>query len=72
VKVFKLESAQPYGWVVSLEDSMVKPHFFPSREVALAFATTWAQAHRPSRLEELNLQGRKVEQWVFDEDVVEA
>ena len=64
-KVFKLESAQPYGWVVSLEDSVAKPHFFINQALATDYARLWARANAPSVLRMIDLQGRTLKEWSY-------
>lgn len=45
--VFRVESAQPYGWIVYL-DGFAKTHFFVSRGLALVYAREWAKVNAPS------------------------
>ena len=47
VNVFRVESAQPYGWIVYL-DGHAKTHFFASHALALMCAREWARANPPS------------------------
>ena len=47
VSVFRVESAQPYGWIVYL-DGFPKTHFFVGRSLALMYAREWAKANAPS------------------------
>jgi len=49
VNVFRVESAQPYGWIVYL-DGHAKTHFFASHRLALMYAREWAKANPPSML----------------------
>jgi hypothetical protein len=49
VNVFRVESAQPYGWIVYL-DGHAKTHFFVSHSLALMYAREWAKANPPSVL----------------------
>ena len=49
VNVFRVESAQPYGWIVYL-DGHSKTHFFVSQALALMYAREWAKANPPSVL----------------------
>lgn len=49
VNVFRVESAQPYGWIVYL-DGHAKTHFFVSHALALMYAREWAKANPPSVL----------------------
>jgi hypothetical protein len=45
--VFRVESAQPYGWIVYL-DGFPKTHLFVGRALALMYAREWAKANVPS------------------------
>jgi hypothetical protein len=65
VKVFKVESAQPYGWIVSMEDSLAKPHFFINRALATNYARLWARANAPSVLRVVDLHGRTIKEWSY-------
>ena len=47
VNVFRVESAQPYGWIVYL-DGHAKTHFFASHTLALMYAGELAKASPPS------------------------
>jgi hypothetical protein len=47
VNVFRVESAQPYGWIVYL-DGFAKTHFFVSRSLALVYVREWAKVNAPS------------------------
>lgn len=49
VRVFRVESAQPYGWIVYLE-GFSTTHFFASRSLALMYAREWAKANAPSEM----------------------
>jgi hypothetical protein len=49
VNVFRVESAQPYGWIVYL-DGHAETHFFASHRLALMYAREWAKANPPSVL----------------------
>jgi hypothetical protein len=61
---FRVESAEPYGWVVYLEGSQ-RAHFFVGRAIALALAKLFAQALAPSRVRLVDLSGRVVEEWAY-------
>jgi hypothetical protein len=65
IKVFKVESAQPYGWTVSMEDSVSKPHFFVNRALATNYARLWARANSPSVLRLVDLHGRTIKEWSY-------
>ena len=65
VKVFKVESVQPYGWVVSMTDSAAKPHFFINRALATNYARLWAKANCPSVLRVVDIQGKVVREWSY-------
>jgi hypothetical protein len=45
--VFRVESAQPYGWIVYLEGH-AQTHFFASYSLSLIYAREWAKANPPS------------------------
>jgi len=57
VNVFRVESAQPYGWIVYL-DGHAKTHFFVSHSLALMYAREWAKANPPSVLVVVGPDGR--------------
>jgi hypothetical protein len=57
VNVFRVESAQPYGWIVYL-DGFAKTHFFVSRSLALAYAREWAKVNAPSVILVVGPDGR--------------
>jgi hypothetical protein len=63
-KCFRVESAEPYGWVVYLEGSK-RAHFFVGRSIALALAKLFAQALAPSRVRLVDLSGRVTEEWAY-------
>jgi len=57
VNVFRVESAQPYGWIVYLEGS-AKTHFFVSGSLARAYAREWAKVNAPSVIYVVGPDGR--------------
>ena len=57
VNVFRVESAQPYGWIVYLEGS-AKTHFFVSGSLARAYAREWAKVNAPSVILVVGPDGR--------------
>jgi hypothetical protein len=57
VNVFRVESAQPYGWIVYL-DGFAKTHFFVSRSLALTYAREWAKVNAPSVILVVGPDGR--------------
>jgi len=61
---FRVESAEPYGWVVYLEGSP-RTHFFMARTLALSIAKLWAQALPPSKVQLVDLSGRVTQEWTF-------
>ena len=65
VNVCKVESVQPYGWVVSMTDSAAKPHFFINRALATNYARLWAKANCPSVLRVVDIQGKVVREWSY-------
>lgn len=63
-KCFRVESAEPYGWVVYLEGSE-RAHFFVGRSIALVLAKLFAQALAPSRVRLVDLSGRVTQEWAY-------
>jgi hypothetical protein len=63
-KCFRVESAEPYGWVVYMEGS-ARAHFFVGRAIAVALAKLFAQALAPSRVRLVDLSGRVTEEWAY-------
>jgi hypothetical protein len=63
-RCFRVESAEPYGWVVYLEGTR-RTHFFMARGLALSLAKLWAQAIPPSRVQLVDLNGRVTQEWTF-------
>jgi hypothetical protein len=61
---FRVESAEPYGWVVYLEGTR-RTHFFMARGLALSLAKLWAQAVPPSKVQLVDLTGRVTQEWTF-------
>jgi hypothetical protein len=61
---FRVESAEPYGWVVYLEGTR-RTHFFMARGLALSLAKLWAQAIPPSKVQLVDLTGRVTQEWTF-------
>jgi hypothetical protein len=61
VNVFRVESAEPYGWIVYL-DGFAKTHFFISRSLALTYARDWAKVNAPSLIVVVGADG-KVERY---------
>ena len=57
VNVFRVESAQPYGWIVYLDGS-AKTHFFVSGSLARAYAREWAKVNAPSVILVVGPDGR--------------
>jgi hypothetical protein len=57
VKVFRVESAQPYGWIVYL-DGFPKTHLFVGRSLALMYAREWAKANAPSVIQVVDSSGQ--------------
>ena len=57
VNVFRVESAQPYGWIVYLDGS-AKTHFFVSGSLALTYAREWAKVNAPSVILVVGPDGR--------------
>jgi len=63
-RCFRVESAEPYGWVVYLEGTR-RTHFFMARGLALSLAKLWAQAIPPSKVQLVDLTGRVTQEWTF-------
>lgn len=63
-RCFRVESAEPYGWVVYLEGTR-RTHFFMARGLALSLAKLWAQAIPPSKVQLVDLGGRVTQEWTF-------
>jgi hypothetical protein len=63
-RCFRVESAEPYGWVVYLEGTR-RTHFFMARGLALSLAKLWAQAIPPSKVQLIDLSGRVSQEWTF-------
>jgi len=63
-RCFRVESAEPYGWVVYLEGTR-RTHFFMARGLALSLAKLWAQALPPSKVQLVDPAGRVSHEWTF-------
>ncbi len=63
-RCFRIESAEPYGWVVYLEGTR-RAHFFVGRSIAVMLAKLFAQALAPSRVRLVDLSGRVTEVWAY-------
>ena len=59
VSVFRVEPAQPYGWMVYLH-GFPKTHLFVDRSLALMYAREWAKANVPSVIQ-VAASGRQLE-----------
>ena len=57
VNVFRVESAEPYGWIVYL-DGFAKTHFFTGRSLALSYARDWAKVNAPSVIVVVGADGK--------------
>lgn len=57
VNVFRVESAEPYGWIVYL-DGFARTHFFTSRSLALTYARDWAKVNAPSLIVVVGADGQ--------------
>lgn len=55
-RVFRVESAQPYGWIVYLE-GFAETHHFVGRSLALTYTREWAKANAPSVIQVVGLGG---------------
>jgi hypothetical protein len=56
-RLFRIESAQPYGWIVYL-DGFPKTHLFVGRSLALMYAREWAKANAPSVIQVADSSGQ--------------
>ena len=54
--VFRVESAQPYGWIVYLE-GFAETHHFMSRSLAMMYAREWAKVNAPSVIQVVGPDG---------------
>ena len=70
-RCFRVESAEPYGWVVYLEGTR-RTHFFMARGLALSLAKLWAQAIPPSKVQLVDLTGRVTQEWTFRARITSA
>lgn len=61
---FRVESAEPYGWVVYLEGTR-RTHFFMARSLAVSLAKLWARAIPPSRVQIVDPAGRVTQEWTY-------
>jgi hypothetical protein len=57
VSVFRVEIAQPCGWIVYL-DGFPKTHLFVDRSLALMYAREWAKANAPSVIQVTGSSGQ--------------
>lgn len=57
LRIVRVESAQPYGWVVYIE-GFAETHHFMSRSLALMYAHEWAKGNAPSVIRIVGLDGR--------------
>ena len=55
-RVFRVESAEPYGWIVYLK-GFAETHHFMSRSLALMYAREWAKVNAPSVIQVVGLDG---------------
>ena len=55
-RVFRVESTQPYGWIVYLE-GFAETHHFMSRSLAMMYAREWAKVNAPSVIQVVALDG---------------
>ena len=65
-RCFRVESAEPYGWVVYLEGNgaeTARSHFFVGRSIAIALAQLFAEALSPCRVRLVDLSGRITDEW---------
>ncbi len=62
---FRVESAEPYGWVVYRQGSR-QTQFFGYQDEAVLCARRWAHAQAPSMLDVVDLAGQVTEHCVFE------
>ena len=55
-RVFRVESVQPYGWIVYLE-GFAETHHFMSRSLAMMYAREWSKVNAPSVIQIVGLDG---------------
>jgi hypothetical protein len=55
-RVFRVESVQPYGWIVYLE-GFAETYHFMSRSLAMMYAREWAKVNAPSVIQVVGLDG---------------
>jgi hypothetical protein len=61
-KCFRVESAEPYGWVVPRRS---KRAHFSSAAASRSRSPLFAQALAPSRVRLVDLSGRVTEEWAY-------
>jgi hypothetical protein len=66
VRVFRVESAQPYGWIVYLE-GFPRTHLFVGRSLALMYAREWAKANAPSVIQVAGSSGQVEREEIYGE-----
>lgn len=64
----RVESAEPYGWVVYREGAR-RTQFFGQQDLAFQCAKRWARAQAPSTLDVVDLAGQVTGHWVFEEEL---
>jgi hypothetical protein len=55
-RIFRVESTQPYGWIVYLE-GFAETHHFMSRSLTMMYAREWAKVNAPSVIQVMGLGG---------------
>ena len=55
-RIFRVESAQPYGWIAYLE-GVAETHHFVGRSLALMYTCEWAKANAPSVIQVVGVGG---------------
>jgi hypothetical protein len=69
--VFRVESAQPYGWIVYL-DGHSETHFFASYSLSLIYAREWAKANPPSVILVVGPDGKMVVSQTYSATALQA
>jgi hypothetical protein len=54
-----------FGWQVASVGS-TQSHTFSDKHVAINYAKSWAEAHRPARVRVEDAQGRIEAEWTFE------
>jgi len=55
-RVFRVESVQPYGWIIYLE-GFAETYHFMSHSLAMMYAREWAKVNAPSVIQVVGPDG---------------